>query len=141
MSDNQNNEKNDNKNSKKETVKLIVFFAVLGVLAILAAVFKTELANLEDLMWERLQKWGVSLWLIPIILWTIGAFAWVATYIVPLLAARKKAHMSGIPGVAFVAFIIAGLLSPHKWLAVIALVDFEIVLLPIRLISRRKSNK
>ena len=53
----------------------------------------------------------------------------------------KRKYVSGIPGVAFVFWIVAGLSSPYKWLAVLALADFGIVLIPIRLIFKNKSDK
>lgn len=53
--------------------------------------------------------------------------------------------VSGFPGLAFFHFLVAGLLSPYKWLAVTALLDISVTYLPIYLIkehfSRNKENK
>lgn len=141
MDNGRNKEENGNSNKRKETVKIVVFLSVLAVLGVLEFIFKSQLNSLEDLVWAKLQTIGLGPWVIPALLWILGGFAWVVTYIGPLIAALKRKHVSGIPGVAFVFWIVAGLSSPYKWLAVLALADFGIVLIPIRLIFKNKSDK
>lgn len=63
----------------------------------------------------------------------------------PLESKKKGYHVSGFPGLAFFHFLVAGLLSPYKWLAVTALLDISVTYLPIFLIkehfSSNKENK
>ena len=44
-------------------------------------------------------------------------------------------HVSRVPGVAFVFFLIAGYLSPNKWLMLTALLDFSLTYLPVFLLK------
>lgn len=132
---------NDTPSNRRDKAKIIVFLAVLGILGILYYVSKEQQTQLEDLVWDKLQSLGLGAWFISMVFWFIGGLAWIATYLGPWLAARRQKHISGIPGIAFIFFIIAGLTSPHKWLAVIALVDYYAVLIPIRFVLNRRSSK
>lgn len=70
----------------------------------------------------------IAMWLIDGSFWSVGLFFWVLTYIVAPLAAKKRGNsVSGTPGVAFLCFLAAGLLSPIKWLALLSLLDFEVI--------------
>lgn len=70
---------------------------------------------------------NTQMWIVAGLLWAIGAAAWIMTYIlVPIKAKKKGKNISGIPGVAFVLFLIAGLLSPYKLLALLCLIDFSV---------------
>ena len=141
MGNRQRDEKK-NTNEKKGTVKIIVFFSVSIVLVILEEfVFKKQLADIENRVWLGLQDTALGPWIFSIILWVFGGAAWVATYVGPLIAARKNEYVSGIPGVAFILFLLAGLLSPYKWLAVIAAADFGILVILIRSIFGSRSQK
>lgn len=46
-------------------------------------------------------------------------------------------HVSGVPGVAFVFFLIAGYFSPNKWLMLTALLDFSLTYLPVFLLKEQ----
>lgn len=97
---------------------------------------------LEEKAGGKLATTELYRWLPSGFLWLVGLFAWVVTYIgAPLASKRSGRNVSGIPGIAFIAFLIAGLLSPYKWLAVIALADFGIILLPIRSIIAKNKKK
>ena len=54
-------------------------------------------------------------------------------------------HVSGVPGVPFVFFLLAGFFSPNKWLMLIALLDFSLTYLPVFLLKehlkKRKSER
>lgn len=76
------------------------------------------------------------------IIWLVGILWWIATYIgAPLESKKKGYHVSGFPGLAFLHFLVAGLLSPYKWLAVTALLDISVTCLPIFLIKEKKKDK
>ena len=75
---------------------------------------------------------------------------WIATYIgAPLESRKRGCHVSGVPGVPCVFFLLAGFSSPNKWLMLIALLDFSLTYLPIFLLkehlkkgkSERESNE
>ena len=84
--------------------------------------------------------WGPS-----ILFWGIGLFFWFATYIgAPLESKKRGKHVSGVPGTAFICFLIAGLASPIKWLALICFADISITILPfffLREYIKSKKNK
>ena len=72
------------------------------------------------------------------------------TYIgAPLESKKRGYHVSGVPGVPFVFFLLAGFFSPDKWLMLIALLDFSLTYLPVFLLkehlkkgkSERESNE
>lgn len=74
------------------------------------------------------EHFPIAMWLIDGSFWSVGLFFWVLTYIVAPLAAKKRGNsVSGTPGVAFLCFLAAGLLSPIKWLALLSLLDFEVI--------------
>lgn len=79
---------------------------------------------------------NIQMWIVAGILWAVGTSAWIMTYIlVPIKAKKTGTNISGIPGVAFILFLIAGLLSPYKLLALLCLVDFSVLWLIKELIS------
>ena len=81
--------------------------------------------------------WGVS-----ILFWGIGLFFWFATYIgAPLESKKRGKHVSGVPGMAFICFLLAGLAAPIKWLTLICLADISITMLPFFLIREHIKNK
>ena len=75
-----------------------------------------------------MEHFPIAMWLIDGSFWSVGLFFWVLTYIVAPLAAKKRGNsVSGTPGVAFLCFLAAGLLSPIKWLALLSLLDFSVI--------------
>lgn len=81
-------------------------------------------------------------WLISIFAFAVGLIFWAITYIgAPIESKRKGKHVSGVPGVAFVLFLLAGLFSPIKWLAFICLLDFSVTALPFYLLINRAKSK
>lgn len=78
-----------------------------------------------NLMYER---YPVEMWTTDGIIWAIGIFFWFVTYVGAPMASKRSGHyVSGVPGAAFITFLIAGLLSPIKWLALLCFLDFSIV--------------
>lgn len=74
------------------------------------------------------EHFPIIMWLIDGSFWAVGLFFWVLTYIIaPLTAKSSKRNISGTPGVAFLCFLAAGLLSPIKWLAWLSLLDFSVI--------------
>lgn len=70
--------------------------------------------------------YNIQMWIVCGLIWAVGLLAWVMTYIlVPIKAKRTGKNVSGIPGVPFVLFLIAGLLSPYKLLALLCFIDFS----------------
>lgn len=96
---------------------------------------------------SRYEKTGkgfieMSDWLMSIFAFAGGLLFWVITYIAaPIESKRKGKHVSGLPGVAFVLFLLGGLLSPIKWLAFTCLLDFSVTALPFYLLINRAKNK
>lgn len=83
-------------------------------------------------------------WIISLIGFAIGLFFWSITYIfAPLESKKSGKRVSGFPGVALICFILAGLLSPCKWLALLSLLDFSVTVLPFFLLKKFlfKKNK
>lgn len=81
-------------------------------------------------------------WILSIPEFAIGLFFWIVTYIGAPIESRKKGrHISGCPGVAFVCFLLAGLLSPCKWLALLCLPDFSVTAIPFFLLKRFAAKK
>lgn len=59
---------------------------------------------------------------------------------------QKKGYtVSGLPGMAFLLFLVAGYLSPNRWLMLISLSDVSVLALVImickRCICKRKGNE
>ncbi len=80
---------------------------------------------------------NITDWLMSIAGFAIGTFFWVITYIgAPLESKKSGKHISGLPGAAFVCFLLAGLFSPYKWLALSCLLDFSVTALPFFLLKR-----
>lgn len=74
------------------------------------------------------EHFPVTMWIMDGTFWALGLFFWILTYIAAPLAAKKRGNsVSGTPGVAFLCFLAAGLLSPIKWLALLSLLDFEVI--------------
>ena len=74
------------------------------------------------------EHFPIAMWLIDGSFWSVGLFFWVLTYIVAPLAAKKRGNsVSGTPGVVFLCFLAAGLLSPIKWLSLLSLLDFSVI--------------
>ncbi len=74
-------------------------------------------------------------WVISIAIFAFGLLFWVITYIAAPLQSRKEhKHISGVPGTAFVIFLLGGLLSPCKWLALLCLLDLSVTALPFYLL-------
>lgn len=74
-------------------------------------------------------------WVISIAIFAVGLLFWVITYIAAPLQSRKEhKHISGVPGTAFVIFLLGGLLSPCKWLALLCLLDLSVTALPFYLL-------
>lgn len=81
-------------------------------------------------------------WIISIFGFAVGLLFWVITYIAaPIESKRKGKHVSGVPGAAFVLFLLAGLFSPIKWLAFTCLLDFSVTALPFYLLINRAKSK
>lgn len=81
-------------------------------------------------------------WLISIFAFAVGLLFWAITYIgAPIESKRKGKHVSGLPGAAFVLFLLAGLISPIKWLAFTCLLDFSVTALPFYLLINRAKSK
>jgi len=71
-----------------------------------------------------------------------GTIFWCVTYIgAPLESKKSGKNVSGVPGMAFICFLIAGLASPIKWLALICFADISLTILPFYLICERIKNK
>lgn len=82
------------------------------------------------------EHYPIAMWIIDGVLWAIGLLCWIATYIGAPLESRKRGyHVSGVPGVAFVFFLLAGFFSPNKWLMLTALLDFSLTYLPVFLLK------
>lgn len=74
-------------------------------------------------------------WVISIAIFAFGLIFLVITYIAAPLQSRKEhKHISGVPGTAFVIFLLGGLLSPCKWLALLCLLDLSVTVLPFYLL-------
>lgn len=131
MEDNKNNEKNTKTNTKKVILVILGFAIAIGVFFLLEYLVGPKLGHIEQ-----------SIWLVSGIFWFLGLLAWVVTYIGAPRASKKSGKfVSGIPGVAFICFLIAGLISPCKWLALLALTDFGITLLPVYRFIKNKKNE
>lgn len=134
--------KSEKKNGQKGTVICLLVISVLVVLYVLARVFESQLESFESEAWARIQSLGLDVWLLSGIFWLVGAVAWFITYIGAPRASKKSGKtVSGIPGVALITFAIAGLLSPCKWLALLALLDYMIPLILFKwLMHRTRKN-
>lgn len=74
-------------------------------------------------------------WVLSIAIFAVGLLFWVITYIAAPLQSRKEhKHISVVPGTAFVIFLLGGLLSPCKWLALLCLLDLSVTALPFYLL-------
>lgn len=74
-------------------------------------------------------------WVLSTAVFAVGLIFWVITYIAAPLQSRKEhRYVSGVPGTAFVIFLLGGLLSPCKWLALLCLLDLSVTVLPFYLL-------
>lgn len=84
-------------------------------------------------------------WVISTAIFAVGLIFWVITYIAAPLQSRKEHRfVSGVPGTAFVIFLLGGLLSPCKWLALLCLLDLSVTVLPFYLLKeliKKKQHK
>jgi len=75
-------------------------------------------------------------WVLSTAVLAVGLIFWVITYIAAPLQSRKEhRYVSGVPGTAFVIFLLGGLLSPCKWLALLCLLDLSVTVLPFYLLK------
>lgn len=74
-------------------------------------------------------------WIAAIILGLIGLFHLIITYAALIISYRTGKHVSGVPVFGGIFIFIAFMLSPVKWLAVLALLDYGVWELPYVLIS------
>ena len=65
----------------------------------------------------------------------------VISIIAPIQSRKSGKHVSGFPGVAFVFCILAGVLSPCKWLVLLCLSDISVTALPFFLLREYIRNK
>lgn len=62
--------------------------------------------------------------------WAPGLLFWLITYVfAPRASMKSGRYISGAPGLPFLLFLTAGLISPCKWLMLAALADYKILLL------------
>lgn len=84
----------------------------------------------------------IEKWIISIIVFAIGLLFWGITYIgAPLQSKKSGKYVSGVPGTPFICFILAGLFSPCKWLALLCFLDFSVTVLPFYLLKEYVSKK
>lgn len=97
-------------------------------------------------MVEMYAHFPVVMWIIDGLIWALGVFFWIFTYIVASLKSKKKGYsVSGFPGMAFLLFLVAGYLSLNRWLMLISLSDVSVFALVIMIckgrICKRKGNE
>ena len=93
--------------------------------------------NMSRQMIEFFTAWGFS-----VFSWAVALFFWILTYVVAPIQSRKSGkHVSGFPGVAFVFCILAGVLSPCKWLVLLCLSDSSGTSLPFFLLRKYIRDK
>lgn len=80
-------------------------------------------------------------WVATIILGLIGLFFLIITYVTLIIGYRTGKFVSGAPVIGGIFVFIAFMLSPVKWLAVLALLDYGVWELPYALISEYINNK
>lgn len=74
-------------------------------------------------MWFKLHPWAM-----PAILGSIGLLYFIVQVPVFFKKAKKDGrNHSGVPFIGGIHFLIAGLISPCKWLAVLCLLDYAVV--------------
>ena len=83
--------------------------------------------NQESMMF--ISKWGVC-----ILLGSIGVFFLVMTYGALIVSRKSKHFVSGVPCAGGICIVIAFLLSPCKWLALLGFLDYGLWYLPYLLI-------
>ena len=90
-----------------------------------------------------------SLWILAGIVAAIGVFFLTVTYLTLYQAHKKKDTgeytPSGVPCAGGICLILAGLISPCKWLALLGLLDYGLWVIPyillIEPIIRRREKK
>lgn len=87
-------------------------------------------------MWFKLHPWAL-----PVFLGFIGMLYFVIQ--IPIFfekISKKGRNHSGVPFVGGLHFLIAGLISPCKWLAVFCLLDYAVVGSVYKIINPTKEN-
>lgn len=77
----------------------------------------------------------INRWIATIIIGAIGLFFLVMTYGALIASRRSGKHVSGVPCVGGICLVIAFLLSPCKWLALLGFLDYGFWELPYLLIK------
>ena len=80
-------------------------------------------------------------WVAAGILVAIGAFFLFMTYGAMITSVRHNTHISGVPLVGGIFVFLGFILSPIKWLALLALVDPGIWMLPYSIYLNHKAKK
>lgn len=97
-------------------------------------------------MAETYAHFPVAMWIIDGVIWGLGGYFWVFTYIAaPIMSQKKGYNISGLPGMAFLFFLVASYLSLNRWLMLISLSDVSIITLVITIctdfIHKKKRNE
>lgn len=79
---------------------------------------------------EFVRTWGVCL-----LIGLIGVFFLVMTYGAMIVSKKSDHYVSGVPCVGGICIVIAFLLSPYKWLALLGFLDYGLWYLPYLLIK------
>lgn len=80
-------------------------------------------------------------WIVTIILGSIGILFLIITYAALIISYRTGKYVSGVPSIGGIFIFTAFMLSPVKWLVVLALLDYGVWELPYVLISEYINNK
>lgn len=70
-------------------------------------------------MWFKMHPW-----FFPIVLGTIGALYLIYNVAAIIVSKRENRFVSGIPFLGGIHILIAGLISPIKWLALLCVLDY-----------------
>ncbi|MBQ8086165.1 MAG: hypothetical protein IJ232_08690 [Lachnospiraceae bacterium] len=73
-------------------------------------------------MWFKLQSW-----ILPAILAAIGLFYLIMGISVLFGKKNTEHNVSGVPFLGGIHFLIAGLISPCKWLAFLCVLDYVVI--------------
>lgn len=90
-------------------------------------------------MWSNLPD--STKWLVGGILVAIGAFFLFMTYGAMISSKRHNTHISGVPLVGGFFVFLGFMLSPIKWLALLALIDPGIWMFPYAIYLNHKAKK
>ena len=103
---------------------------------------KIEKGRERRLSAKKVNKMEIRQWTITNIIFAVGLLFWIVTYIAAPLESKKNGrYISGAPGMPFVCFFIAGLISPCKLLALLCFLDPSVTLLPFFLLRRYIKRK